>query len=332
MEHRNHFFSKHTIGCAFIFLTCPALVAQTPCEDLAIVSITYSAFDTNAIEVVVNNGSSEIFSYPSFVLLDAQGNTFAEEVVGFFGIGMGQQAHYPAVVPGATLPTAPFDGTLLLYGLFGDTLYCEFDLTEITLCPPEECIPAEIYLVNTGPLVSFTVFWDITDLSGMESMASGSFEMDETMATHFDSVCLPPGAYTIWLSPFSPIDESYVLGITNNYALSIGTNVAQQQDSTPLDLSFSWYEACIDLSQSIADHSARDIQVILQGGTIQLVAPDHLPLGEVALWTMDGRLLATRSTGSPMLSISVEGISAGVILVRVVDPQGRSFVQRIFIP
>jgi hypothetical protein len=332
MEHRNHTIARYTIGCAFIFLTGTALVAQTPCEDLAIVSITYSAFDTTAIEVLVNNGSSEIFSYPSFVLLDAQGNTLAEEVVGFFGIGMGQQAHYPAVVPGATIPPAPFDGTLLLYGMFGDTLYCAFELTEISLCPPEECIPAEIYLINTGPLANFTVNWDITDPTGQELVTSGSFGMDDVVATHFDSVCLPPGAYTIWLSPFSPIDENYVLGITNNYAFSIGTNVAQQQDSTPLDLSFGWYEACTDLSQSIADHSVRNIQVILQGGTIQLVAPDHLPLGEVALWSADGRLLATRNTGSTMLSLSVEGLAAGVVLVRVVDPQGRSFVQRIFIP
>ncbi len=332
MEHRNYIIARHTLACACFLLPGPALIAQSPCDELVIEGISYSPFDSTAIEVIVNNSSSDIFSYPSFVLLDAQGDTLAREVTGFFGIGMGPQAHYPVTVPGAAIPEVPFDGTLLLLGMFGDTLYCEFDLTAISLCPPEECIPAEIYLTNTGPLVSFDVYWWVINVTDGSQVATGSFPMDDVMHTHFDALCLPPGRYILELSPFSPIDENYVLGITNNYAFSIGTNVAQQQDSTPLDLSFHWYEACIDQTQSIDDNSARDIQLILQHGAIQITAPDHLPLGEVVLWASDGRLLEARSTGSPSLSLSVEGLAASVILVRVVDPQGRSFVQRIFIP
>lgn len=332
MELRTHNIARQTLGSACFFLIGPAIIAQSSCDELYIERIAYSPFDTTVIEVLVTNGSTEIFSYPSFVLLDTQGDTLAKEDVAFFGIGMGQQAHYPVIVPGATLPTMPFDGTLLLFGLFGDTLHCDFALTEISLCPPEDCQEAMIYLVNTGPLVAFDVYWWVNDVVSGSQVANGSFPMDDVMHTHFDTLCLPPGKYQLEVSPFSPIDESYVLGITNDYAFSIGTNVSQQQYSTPLDLAFNWYQACIDISQSIPVHLPRDIQITLQGGAIQLLAPDQQPLGEVSLLSPDGRLLVARDTGSSMLSVSVEGLAAGVLLARVMDRQGRSFVQRIFIP
>jgi hypothetical protein len=332
MDHIRTFTPKLLGACIALLLIGPTLNAQAPCDDLSLERITYSATDANTIEVVVTNGSTDIFAYPAFTLLDAQGDTLAIEQFSFFGIGMGPQAFHLANSSGTTLPETPFEGTLLLQGLFGDTIYCSWDLTDILLCPAEDCHEAEIYLMNTGSLEAFEVFWWVRNEDDASIVATGSFMMDESISTHTDTLCLPPGNYMLEVSDFSPIDASYILGITSSMAYSLGTNTLDQQDSTPHDLAFRWYERCAMGTQSIAEHDQRSIQVLLQGGSLLFSAADQLALGEISMWTADGRLLAARSSNTSMLNIPTEGMASGIVLTRVVDTQGRSFVQRIFIP
>ena len=307
-------------------------LAQSNCDLVDIQHIWYSATDANMIEVLVQNNSPELFPYPSFVLVGAFGDTLARETTSFFGIGDYPQAHYLTVEPGASIPSGPFDAALLLYSLFGDSLHCAWGFTGLELCPPDSCLQAEIYLTNTGALVEFEVFWWVFDVNNGIQVATGNFGMDELSATHFDTLCLPPGNYVLELSPFSPIDENYVLGITNSYLLSIGTNVAQQQDSTPLDLAFGWYQACADIGDAIAEQNVVDLVVALDGDRLLIQDPGGSALGLVQLHTLDGRLVRQTRAFGDRAELGVQSLAGGIHVVRVVRPNGVPIVRRFFLP
>lgn len=320
------------LPCLALTLATMPVLGQSPCSQLTVEQLQYDAFNPSAIELVVNNQSNDIFSYPSFLLVDNQGDTLAREQVSFFGIGTGPQAHYMVADPGVTLPTGYFDATLLLFGGFGDTLYCTWDLTNISLCPPDSCIQAEVYLTNTGNLVDFFVAYWLTDTESGAQVATGYMQMDTLSATQFDTVCLPPGNYVLEFSPFSPIDTNYVVGITTSYMFSIGTNTAQQQDPTPLDLAFNWYEDCVDISNGLTEQESEDLMMLIDHDHLRITDPEGKALGDITLWSSDGRLLAARSTNANTAELPVHDLAPGILLVRVVGPNGKLFTQRIINP
>ena len=101
-----------SIGAIALLTTVPAF-AQSPCDELTVFPPRYDAFDPERIEVWVNNQSTEIFSYPNFVLLNDQGQVLASEEVTFFGIG-GTGSHYMQVTPGVSFPANPSEGDYAL--------------------------------------------------------------------------------------------------------------------------------------------------------------------------------------------------------------------------
>ena len=321
-------FFHRSIGAIALMFTLPAL-AQSPCDDLTVFPPRYDAFNPERIAVWVNNQSNEIFSYPNFVLLNAQGDVLASEEVATFGIG-GPDARFMQVTPGITLPTGPFDATLQLFGNFGDTLFCTWSFPGLTLCPPEACVPAEIRLTNTGELVAFQAFWWVTNTTDGLPVASGSFAMTEEDATGLHTVCLPPGEYLLEFSPFSPIDESYIIGITPNALFTPGTDVAQQQDTTPLDLAFDWYTNCAESSNGIAQQAMEPPSVVMENGWLRITAPQGRAVGTITLWSSDGRLITTRTTNAATAEIPVHDLATGILLVHTADPAGNLFTQRIF--
>lgn len=306
--------------------------AQDACDPIVIERVQYSAVHSNYIEVLAYVTNSDCIDYPSFILLNDQGDTLAVEATDFFCLSFGTaSAHYLAVRPEAQIPTGSFNARLDLYTGFGASLVCSWVLNDVALCPTEPCTQAEIYLTNTGPLETFAAFWWIYDSGTSEQIANGNFLAGET-ATNFDTTCLAPGHYVIEFSPFSPIDEEYVMGITNNWQYSIGTNVAQQGDTTPLDLVFSWYEACVDVGNSVNESASEDIGITLQNNLIQVNALSGRALGRITMHTLDGRLVEQRYSASSSASLSTDGLSAGIFIIQAVNASGHSFVQRIFIP
>lgn len=326
--------TKHlpTLLPAWAFIVAWPVFSQSPCAQVTIEQLQYDAFDQTALELVVNNQSSELFSYPGFVLVDDQGDTLAREQVSFFGIGAGPQAHYLSAGPGASLPSGAFDGTLLLFGEFNDTLYCTWDLDDITLCPPDSCIEASIYLTNTEPLVEFEAFWWVTNAADGDQVALGSFAMSDVDATQFDTLCLPPGNYVLEFTPFSPIDEAYVVGITPNYEFTLGTNTALQQDSSPLDLSFSWYAGCADGTNGITPHEERALTINHLGDHLRITDPLGRALGDISLWSSDGRLVGQWTTNTASIELPLHHLASGIQLVRVGNGDGPDFTERIFTP
>jgi hypothetical protein len=316
-----------SIGAIALLTAIPGF-AQSPCDELTVLPPRYDAFDPERIEVWVNNQSTEIFSYPNFVLLNDQGQVLASEEVTFFGIG-GAGSHHMQVTPGVSLPTGPFDATLQLFGNFGDTLFCTWEFPGLTLCPADACVPAEIHLTNTGNLTAFEAFWWVTNTADGMQVASGSFSMNDVDATQFDSLCLPPGDYVLEFTPFSPIDETYTMGITPNAQFTPGLDGTQQQDNTPLDLAFSWYEVCAEGTNGLTELVVDPPVLMVDNGLLRMTDPHGRALGEISLWSSDGRLITMRTANADTAVFPLNGLAPGIILVRSVAPDGHIFTQRI---
>jgi len=325
---------NHLLTCSIgtiALLSASSVLAQSPCDDLIVLPPRYDAFDPGRIEVWVTNQSAEIFSYPNFVLLDDQGQVLASETVATFGLAA-SSAHSMQVVPGANLPTGPFDATLQLFGNFGDTLFCSWSFQSLTLCTPEDCTPAIIHLTNTAVLTSFQAFWWVTNTATNEQVATGNFAMNEVDATQFDTLCLPPGEYVLDFSPFSPIDATYIMGITPNAEFTPGIDGTQQPDDTPLNIAFNWYMACSEGTNSVAEHNEPRPALVVDQGLLRITDPRGRALGEVSLWGSDGRLIGTHATNTSTAAIPVHALSTGIIVVRVMNAQGKPFAQRIYLP
>jgi len=291
--------------------------AQVDCDSIIVEQIRYSAVNSAVIEVSAYAQSTNCVSYPSFILFDQNGDTLARGSVNFFCLGLDlSQTHSLVVLPGAQVPANPFPGRLELYSGFGDSLVCSWDLSAIDLCPPAGCQQAEIYITNTGELEAFEAYWWVTDEDGMQ-VDMGNFEVDDVMHTHFDTTCLVPGQYVLGFSPFSPIDEDYVIGITESYLRSIGTNTALDSSSSPWELDFAWYGACEDMTNAVPENRWDGTIISVLDRQLNLVQPDG-PLGNIQLFSADGRLVRSLHVLSDRTTIDLYNLNPGLYSIRII--------------
>jgi hypothetical protein len=176
---------------------------------------------------------------------------------------------------------------------------------------------AEIYLTNLDTLQAGTVYWYLTDINNT-IWESGEIEMDLVSYTHFDSVCLAPGEYQLSVSPFSDIwiDESFILGITENYNHSNGTNTALQNDSTPQDLFFNWYEECVPATNSIEELHPATFSAFQQYGDLVISSLNNGPIGQIQLIDLQGRLLNELNAYTNSIRLNVDALPTGIYILR----------------
>ncbi len=165
MNSEHPILAKSAYTCCF-FLTLIGSVpldAQSTCAELTILSVRYAAFNDSVIEVVAQAADGAFFSYPQFSLVDAENDTLTHEEVNFFGIGQGPQTHSSVLIAGHTLPTSPFNGTLVLsYSGPGEETFCAFPLSG-SLCPPGPCVDMEVFVHRppTAPLLTTSFPWSV---------------------------------------------------------------------------------------------------------------------------------------------------------------------------
>ncbi|MCB0807298.1 MAG: T9SS type A sorting domain-containing protein [Bacteroidales bacterium] len=114
------------IYITLLFLGTTLLItAQNPnyCDSLFIKCCTYDSVMPNSLTIYAANHSPVLFNYPGFILIDENSDTIAKETVNYFGIGTGYQPHTLQYVNPLELP---FEGELLLFGYFYDSLLCQF--------------------------------------------------------------------------------------------------------------------------------------------------------------------------------------------------------------
>ncbi len=172
--------------------------AQSVCDQLQIVDIRYDAFHDSLLLVHVINGSPDIFSYPGFILYDAQGDTIAKETPNFFGIGQ-EQVHALPIYPNFDALTEVIDGKLELWTLFFDTLVCTYDISE-PVCPEGDCNELVFSFGNLGGALTFGFFhYSVLDSAGAV-LVEVDFNLEEQVQAFADTICLPSGDYTLQLS------------------------------------------------------------------------------------------------------------------------------------
>lgn len=322
---------KNTLLLGTILLFNSA-VAQIDCDSIFLGDIRYFPTDANFIEVQAYVNSFDCVSYPSFLLKDENGDTLAVEEVNFFCLSFGDfGTHRLAVHPDANIPIGPFDGTLELFSGFGGSLVCSWDMS-LELCPQDSCTQAVIYLTNLETLEAGTIYWQLGDVDN-NFYAQGEIEMDLIDHTHFDTVCLPPGDYQLFVSPFSDIwvDEDYILGITHSYNQSNGTNTAQQNDTTYQDLNFNWFEACVEETNSIFESQAPTFTVLLNNGNLEVTATDGHYLHDLQLFDIRGQLMHQETSRTQHARINVGQLPSGVYILRSLDPEFGQYSERVFV-
>jgi hypothetical protein len=102
-------------------------LAQDP-DDCAGVAINCCDFTVSpqTLTIQASNNSTNIFSYPGFILFDNNQDTIAIETVNYYGIGNYFQPHTLDIIEPIHLP---FEGYLELHTLFYGSLACTFQLT-----------------------------------------------------------------------------------------------------------------------------------------------------------------------------------------------------------
>lgn len=287
--------------------------ASSPCDDLDLVSVQWAAFSDTAVMVHVQNNSSELFSYPSFILFNAQGDTLASEAVDLFGIS-GDSWHVLRIRPGTTVPGVPFSGRLELWTDFTTDLACSW-VSTFELCPPAPCAELRPTVANmSGMLVNGTFNWLVYDATDL--IANGQFTLGQNGQTADTALCLPPGEYHVNVSPTDP----GFMGILYYYVTAPGgqsTPNLPVTASLPVLLPFTFYGPCISGSQDISELPPSPLRTAPIAGGLQVWNEDGTALGPLWLYDVQGRLIFNRTASTDRMFIPTT--TPGVYVLRAGD-------------
>lgn len=276
-----------------------------PCDELQI-GVQWHAFSDTAIVVHAMHNTVEVFDYPNFILFDAQGDTLAIETVNFFGIAQ-DSWHILRVVDGATIPDA-FTGTLELWTGFTSTLACSWDHT-FELCPPPSCATLLPTIMNTGgALVLGTFNYVIQDMQGDE-VAAGSWVLTNELQGDADTLCLPPGHYSMQVFPQQgPTGGHAVFSVAVPGWITGPSSVVYQP--IPNTMFFDFFAPCADIGQSITEAKPDVLRAVPAQGGLWVYRTDQRPLGELWLFDVQGRVLfqGTGMTDRVFVPLTTTGV------------------------
>jgi len=121
-----HFVKLTLIILAITISPIIVMTQNSPaCDSVFIDCCSFNTFTPNTLTVEVSNYSSNIFSYPGFILFNMNMDTMAIETVDYYGIGW-EQIHSLNIVHPINLP---FDGILELHIGFYESLACTFPIS-----------------------------------------------------------------------------------------------------------------------------------------------------------------------------------------------------------
>ena len=299
----------------FLFVFASSVFGQSPCNDLNVLSIKYSAFTDTVVVVHLGNNSSELFSFPGFVLNNAAGDTVAREQPHLFGIGE-ESFHRLYVIPGVQDPLEDFQGSLELHtGFFYDTLWCEWAMNQ-SLCADEPCDSLIIGLENYGGgLVTGDFEWSVFDDTS-NVVESGQFTMVASVQSWRYGLCLSPGEYTYSLTALtSPSGGGPTL--TANSSRSY----ASPGLSAPLDwfndpsgvLEIPFFTFCNESPNGILDQNIDSElpSVFYNSDNRELVCTETM--SDVKIYSTLGVLVSSIDASSKI--IGIPSLPAGVYLV-----------------
>jgi hypothetical protein len=311
----------------FAFLNASA---QTPCADLTIVSVRYSAFSDTIILVEVTNQSNENFNYPGFVLIDANGDTLAHETVNFFGIGE-QSVHHLSVRPGVAAPLDHFAGTLHLYTDFFNEHACAWPLDQ-SLCSTGSCAPLVVAFENWGgALVLGDFAWSLLNEAG-GSVASGTFNMTNQQQYERHSLCVPPGAYTYTLEALgNPSGGGPTMLVYGGEWFNQASLMQSASWEGVNEMEVPFYLYCIEEEPNAMEEVAGSnttAYVFYQGP--QTIITQGSNINTLEIFSIDGRSMGRWSPNANIFIVPSE-MASGMYVVRLHSDGGQRSL-RVVVP
>lgn len=306
-----------TVLSTLVYLSA---MTQLPCDSVIIHSLSYDAFYSDQyVEVVVKNESNELFSYPAFTLLDANGDTVASEDVNFFGLGNYYQGHT------LTLHNAPADhtlngGQLVLTG--NNQVACQWE-NNYLLCP-ETCTDLRIVMQGANfPSASHAYTFEVVD-SNANAVYQGTMHIDSASYTAYDTVCLPAGDYSIvWERQSSAISEQLHFRVDQLFTY---TGPVTHDSNQTVTVPFEVMRACMepDTAGTLGTLATGRVTEPLQFGCNDqcILLQNHGAnriLG-VRTYDLQGRMIHESTSSDNFQQIPVRG--NGIYIVRVHTEQG----------
>jgi hypothetical protein len=296
------------------------------CADLELDPIYWYAFADTAVVVTVRNPTSELFPYPSFILFNDLGEELAVSEAVLFGLPAETSTHILRLVDGITPPEGPFSARLVLMTGFGTEQACTWERL-IDLCPPPPCVPLQPFIRNESGAPAFGTFnWGI--LQNGEVVANGTFEMAVDQQFDADSICIPPGSYTM-ICGFDggPAQGTLNFGLGAGPGLETPTRVVS--NILPSSIDVRLYRRCIDPLLAIPGIGDAAVQVMACGDRF-VVRSEREPMTRIALRDLQGRLLMVTRTGATEHAVDMAAFPQGVHIVEVTLASGGRHVQRVF--
>jgi hypothetical protein len=326
MDQQHTWSSLRLLPALLAWSSTVVVLAQEPnCNNLTVTSMMYSAFEAEAMDVDVTNAGPLSFSGPTFSLVNTDGDVIADETQWFFVISPGQQQHRMHVQPGFTLPASPFTGTLVLNYHTGDgDTTCMFPMDAQVLCPPLPCSELQPYVYHGGVPVTSDFDWLITDADN-NTVGTGQFHLDSTINQQdIDTLCLPPGEYTLHLQQPELVNGNFTFGLTRNIFTVFGPN-AEFDPGTTGHLPFTFYGACTEDVNALVEPTIDGFSLNVQHGMLLLTATNDTPIGSIEVIDPHGRLMATTRASGSTVAIDLRRYASGFYFVRSLDER---FTQR----
>lgn len=313
-----------------LFLISTFANAQTACDSLDFVSIKYSPFTDSVIVVHVENNSSEIFSYPGFVLITDNGDTLAKENVDYFGIGS-ESVHRLQVRDGVHDPLDNFSGQLELFTGFYDTQVCNWALDR-SLCADSPCDSLIIGFQNWGgALVIGDFAWSVVD-SSATVVESGVLTMTSNEQYWFRSLCLEPGTYTYGLTALGePSGGGPTLTVSSSSSFaspSISASLDWFNDPGA-EIEFPFYLHCAETESpnGIIEKDSDSVRIMRIGHSLSIASIE--PMKQLEIYTSDGKLLGSFFPNNTSFLFLEEPVG-GLYLLRVQTTKGWSVSKFIY--
>ena len=293
------------------------------CDSLEIISVHWGVFGTDRLVVTAANGSSDLFDYPGFVMLDMDGDTLAKETVNYFGIGVLPQEHLLEVVDGAVIDSNTLQGQLHLWSGSYAEQECQFEGTW-DLCPTTACTVVVPYLVNLGDaIVAAEIPYSVLSADSLP-LASGIFQITSLQQSDYETgVCLAPGEYTLQLAPITPVGGQLYCGMSADMMDFQRVQAFYQQGDAENILPFTVYAACIDGSNGVSGRDTPPAMIVtLEGDQLIATAPDGRPIGAYRLIEGLGRIVRTGVGPADRERIPMAGLPHGVYLFHAAGSAG----------